>query len=88
MPRSGPESLHELFEQVAEALGDRMAISVSGSQISYRELNARSNQLAHHLLQTHQLRKNDVIGLMVDRSGANDHWPAWDIKGRCVFSLY
>jgi amino acid adenylation domain-containing protein/non-ribosomal peptide synthase protein (TIGR01720 family) len=40
---------HELFEHQAQATPERAALVFEQEQLSYRELNARANQLAHHL---------------------------------------
>ncbi|HWW71585.1 MAG TPA: condensation domain-containing protein, partial [Duganella sp.] len=41
--------IHELFERQAAAQPDTAALEFEGQQLSYRELNERANQLAHHL---------------------------------------
>jgi amino acid adenylation domain-containing protein len=41
--------LHEFFEAQAERAPDRAALIFNHERLSYRELNARANQLAHHL---------------------------------------
>ncbi|SHM69443.1 amino acid adenylation domain-containing protein [Duganella sacchari] len=41
--------IHALFEQQAAAQPKTTAIVFEGQQLSYRELNERANQLAHHL---------------------------------------
>jgi amino acid adenylation domain-containing protein len=40
---------HQLFEAQVEQTPDAVAVICEGEQLSYRELNARANQLAHHL---------------------------------------
>ncbi len=42
--------VHELFEAQAERTPDATAVVFEDIQLSYRELNARANQLAHHLI--------------------------------------
>ena len=41
--------IHELFEQQVERTPDADAIIFGEEQLTYRELNRRANQLAHHL---------------------------------------
>ena len=43
--------LHEWFEAQVERTPDARALSGEGRHLTYRELNARANQLAHHLRQ-------------------------------------
>ena len=47
--RVNEKCLHELFQEQAERNPDAVAISDEGRELSYRELNERSNQLAHVL---------------------------------------
>ncbi|MEZ2339481.1 AMP-binding protein, partial [Mucilaginibacter sp. RCC_168] len=37
-------------------------------EMSYAELNIRSNQLGHYLLRRYQMKKDDLIGIIADRS--------------------
>ncbi|HEX4947690.1 MAG TPA: condensation domain-containing protein [Blastocatellia bacterium] len=41
--------VHELFEERAERTPDEVAVQWQGQSLTYRELNARANQLAHYL---------------------------------------
>ncbi|AMO95404.1 amino acid adenylation domain protein [Collimonas fungivorans] len=41
--------VHAMFEQQAAAQPDAVALEFQGERLSYRELNQRANQLAHHL---------------------------------------
>jgi len=41
--------VHQLFEQQVERTPDAIALVFGEQEITYRELNARANQLAHHL---------------------------------------
>ncbi|MEJ8800300.1 AMP-binding protein, partial [Trinickia caryophylli] len=43
--------LHQLFEAQAERAPDAIAVIDGERSCSYGELNARANQLAHHLIQ-------------------------------------
>ncbi|MEJ0096570.1 MAG: amino acid adenylation domain-containing protein [Methylocella sp.] len=63
----GAQTLHELFEaQVAEA-PDAVAVAFEGRELTYGELNARSNQLAHYLRQC-GVGPEVLVGLCVERS--------------------
>ena len=42
--------VHQLFEQQVERTPDAIALIFEDQQLSYRELNTRANQLAHHLI--------------------------------------
>jgi len=64
VPASG---IHHWFEQHASRDPDAIAI-VSGSRsVSYRELNARANALAHRLL-ARGVAPETLVGLVADRS--------------------
>src|SRR5260370_21102603 len=43
------QCIHELFEAQVERTPDRIAVVYEGTQLSYREVNQRANQLAHRL---------------------------------------
>lgn len=42
--------VHQLFEQQVEQTPDAIALIFEDQQLTYQELNARANQLAHHLI--------------------------------------
>jgi amino acid adenylation domain-containing protein len=42
--------VHQLFEQQVERTPDAIALIFEDQQLTYRDLNARANQLAHHLI--------------------------------------
>lgn len=64
-----PEHLcvHQLFEEQAEVWPDRVAVDFEDQHLTYAELNARSNQLAHYLLQL-GVGPGTLTGILVDRS--------------------
>jgi fatty-acyl-CoA synthase len=39
----------DLFEHAADVLGERTAVVSGERQVTYRELDERTNRLAHHL---------------------------------------
>ena len=42
-------NIADLFEHAADAVPDRLAIACGPAEVTYRELETRSNQLAHYL---------------------------------------
>ena len=59
--------IHELFEDQEERTPEAVAVIYEDKQLTYRQLNARANQLAHYL------RKQGVgpevlVGICVERS--------------------
>ena len=59
--------LHELFEQQVERSPDALALTFEGEHLTYAELNARANQLAHYL-QEQGIGVEDRVGVLVQRS--------------------
>ncbi|KAB8262221.1 hypothetical protein BDV32DRAFT_147871 [Aspergillus pseudonomiae] len=63
-----PSLLHASFEDHARAFPDTHAIDWDGTiQLSYAELNARANRVAHYLIQK-GVRVGDAIPLMLEKS--------------------
>jgi amino acid adenylation domain-containing protein len=59
--------IHELFEAQVDKTPDAVAVVYEEQQLTYRELNARANQLAHHLIGL-GLRPDDRVAICVERS--------------------
>ncbi|MBR8838778.1 MAG: amino acid adenylation domain-containing protein [Stigonema ocellatum SAG 48.90 = DSM 106950] len=59
--------IHELFEATVERTPLSVAVVFEGEQLTYRELNARANQLAHYL-QTLGVGPEVLVGICVERS--------------------
>jgi len=59
--------VHELFEEQVEKSSDAIAVVCEGEQLTYRELNERSNQLAHHL-KSLGVKPEMLVGLCLERS--------------------
>ena len=59
--------VHELFEEQASICPDAVALVYAGSVLTYGELNARSNQLAHYLLDRGVVA-DELVGICMDRS--------------------
>jgi amino acid adenylation domain-containing protein len=59
--------LHGLFEARVREAPDRQAVVAGEERLTYRELNARANRLAHALRQK-GVQRNDIVGLAVERN--------------------
>lgn len=59
--------VHQLFEEQVERTPDAVAVVFEGQELTYRKLNERANQLAHHLLEL-GVGPETLVGLCVDRS--------------------
>jgi surfactin family lipopeptide synthetase A len=62
-----PVCLHELIEAQVERTPDAVAVTFEDQQLSYRELNARANQLGHYL-QKLGVGPEVLVGICVERS--------------------
>jgi hypothetical protein len=60
-------SIHGLFEDRVERSPDAIALEFAGTEITYRELNRRGNQLAHHLIALNTAPQT-LIGICLERS--------------------
>ena len=59
--------VHQLFEAQVERTPDAVAVVFEQEQLTYRELNAKANQLAHHL-QSLGISPDVPVGICVERS--------------------
>jgi non-ribosomal peptide synthetase component F len=59
--------IHELFAEQVERTPDAVAVVFDEQQVTYREINARANQLAHHL-QKLGVQEETLVGLCMERS--------------------
>jgi len=66
-PEESNLSLHSLFEEQAAKTPDRIALFFDGGKMTYRELNAQSNQLARHLREL-GVGPDTLVGLYHERS--------------------
>ena len=60
-------AVQRLFEQQAARTPEGVAVREGETQVSYRELNARANQLAHHLRGL-GVGPDDLVGIFMERS--------------------
>lgn len=59
--------IHQLFEAQVEQTPDAVALVCGDKQLTYRELNNRANQLAHHL-QALGVKPDTLVAICVERS--------------------
>ncbi|KAM3115395.1 amino acid adenylation domain-containing protein [Phormidesmis sp. 146-33] len=60
-------TIHQWFEQQVEQSPDRVAVVFEDQSLTYAELNARANQLAH-FLRTQEIEPEQLVALYIDRS--------------------
>ncbi|MBD2468775.1 non-ribosomal peptide synthetase [Nostoc sp. FACHB-145] len=61
------QCIHQLFEAQVEKTPDAVAVVFENQQLTYRELNAKANQLAHYLQQL-GVKPEVLVGICVERS--------------------
>ena len=61
-----PQNIQQLFEDQAIHTPQRVAISFAGKQFTYENVNAKANQLAHHLREL-GVRSEQPVGLYMER---------------------
>ncbi|HEV3049978.1 MAG TPA: amino acid adenylation domain-containing protein, partial [Longimicrobium sp.] len=59
--------IHELFQAQAERTPDAVAVRFEDASLTYAELNARANRLAHHL-RGHGVGAEVRVGVLMERS--------------------
>jgi amino acid adenylation domain-containing protein len=67
VPLCDHQTIHERFERQAAALPGAIAVSFNDERLTYRELNARSNRLAHYL-RSLGVGPETCVGILVERS--------------------
>jgi natural product biosynthesis luciferase-like monooxygenase protein/amino acid adenylation domain-containing protein len=60
--------IHQLFEHQAKTHPEAIALVCDGQQLSYQQLNQQANQLAHYLVDNHQLKPDTLVGICLERS--------------------
>ncbi|WP_125720569.1 amino acid adenylation domain-containing protein, partial [Pseudoalteromonas rubra] len=61
--RSSATTIHQLFEQQAHLNPEHEALCWADGAMSYAQLNARANRLAHTLITQYQVRAGDLVGI-------------------------
>jgi hypothetical protein len=62
-----PDNLADKFEEMADAAPQRLALIGGFERVTFRELDARANKLAHHLA-TQGVGRDDVVGRVARNS--------------------
>lgn len=62
------KTIVDLFLGQVERVPDNVALIYGDLQLTYRELDIRSNQFAHYLKDVHNVQAGDLVGLMLARS--------------------
>ncbi|MBP7654186.1 amino acid adenylation domain-containing protein, partial [Candidatus Dependentiae bacterium] len=72
---NGPEidypedkTIIELFEEQAAKTPDNIAVVFDDIKLTYRELNERANAVGHYLREKYEIRADDIVGIMLERS--------------------
>lgn len=60
-------SIHQIFEDLVATIPDSIAVVFDNTHLTYRELNNRANQLAHHLIKQ-GVGPEVLVGICVERS--------------------
>jgi amino acid adenylation domain-containing protein len=61
------KTVYELFEEQVEKTPDNVAVVFEDKQLTYKELNEKSNSLAR-VLRAKGIKSDSIVGLLVDRS--------------------
>lgn len=67
VPYPKEKSIPQRIEEQAGLRPNDVAVLFEGEQLTYKELNEKSNRLAHWLIEQ-GIRKNNIIGIMAERS--------------------
>ncbi|WP_225709767.1 AMP-binding protein, partial [Bradyrhizobium cenepequi] len=68
-PYAEQQCIHELFEAQVRKAPDAVAVIDADERLSYGELNARANRLAHHLI-ARGVRPDQPVAICLERSPA------------------
>jgi amino acid adenylation domain-containing protein/thioester reductase-like protein len=62
------KTIHQLFEEQVLKTPGNIAVVYEDTKLTYQELNNKANQLAHYLLNSYEVKPDDLIVLCLDRS--------------------
>jgi amino acid adenylation domain-containing protein len=64
----GNKTIVDLFDEQVSKTPDNTALVFRDKKLTYTELDILSNQLAHYLVENYEIRPDDLIGVMLNRS--------------------
>ena len=62
------KTIVDLFEEQVKLNPENTAIKFKDKELTYRELNDQSNQLAHYLIKNYNIQPDELIGIELERS--------------------
>ncbi|ODG96163.1 non-ribosomal peptide synthetase [Nostoc sp. KVJ20] len=62
------QTLVDLFEAQVAKNPNNLALVLESQSLTYQQLNQKANQLAHYIIQNHQIQPDTLIGICVERS--------------------
>jgi amino acid adenylation domain-containing protein/non-ribosomal peptide synthase protein (TIGR01720 family) len=62
------KTIVDLFEEQVKLNPENTAIKFKNRELTYRELNEQSNQLAHYLIQNYNIQPDELVGIELERS--------------------
>ncbi len=65
---NNPDGILDLFQKQVDLSPGHTAIVFDGKYISYQTLDEESGKLAHYLIEQYNIRPNDFVGVMMERS--------------------
>jgi fengycin family lipopeptide synthetase D len=62
------KTIIDLFEEQVEKTPDNIAVVFNNTELTYKELNGKANQLAGYLSNNYAIEPDDLVGIKLDRS--------------------
>ena len=70
VPYPADKTVVQLFNEQAARTPDNIALAFEGQELTYQQLQEQSDRLAYYLRSSYQVKADDVIGIMLDRSAS------------------
>lgn len=62
------KTIHELFSEQAAKTPDNIAVVFNEQELTYRELEHKSNRLANYLIAAHNIEPDTLVGIFIENS--------------------